>query len=74
MTTQTQQPSGFACPVCSGFVPVSVQLLLATEKFICPHCALEIRLNKASSQKALDALKKVQEAEKAVRQASVFNG
>ncbi|MDR1370675.1 MAG: hypothetical protein LBJ72_11225 [Dysgonamonadaceae bacterium] len=74
MNDQTQRPSGFNCPVCAGFIPVSMQQLLVMERFICPHCTLEIRLNRADSQKAIDALQKVQEAEKAVSRASVFNG
>lgn len=69
-----QQSSGFNCPVCNGFIPVSIQRLLATEKFVCPHCSLEIRLNKERSQEALNALQKVQKAEQNVRKASVFNG
>ncbi|MDR2814510.1 MAG: hypothetical protein LBB79_07665 [Prevotellaceae bacterium] len=69
-----QQPSGFKCPVCGGFIPVSIKQLLTEEQFVCPQCALNIRLNKASSQKALSALQKVQEAEEKVKKASVFNG
>ena len=68
-----QQPSGFNCPVCKGFIPVSVQQLIITANLICPQCALEIRINKNESQKAIDALEKVHAAEKSVKEASVFN-
>jgi transcription elongation factor Elf1 len=69
-----QQASGFKCPVCGGFIPVSIQQLLTMQKFVCPACALEIRLNKEDSQTALNALQKVHDAERNVRKASVFNG
>lgn len=67
-----QRPSGFKCPVCGGFIPVSIQQLLSVERFVCPQCFLEIRLNKGESQKALDALEKVKVAEDGVKKASVF--
>jgi transcription elongation factor Elf1 len=67
-----QRPSGFNCPVCTGFIPVSIQQLLSVERFVCPQCLLEIKLNKGESQKALDALAKVKSAEDGVKQASVF--
>ncbi len=72
MSNQQQHPSGFKCPVCSGFIPISMHQLLTEEKFICPQCILEIRLNKGDSQKALDALQKVKDAEDNVKKASVF--
>ncbi|MDR0711525.1 MAG: hypothetical protein LBF67_04160 [Prevotellaceae bacterium] len=74
MNIQQQQPSGFQCPACGGFIPISIQQLLTTEHFTCPQCAIEFRLNKASSHKALNALRKVHEAEVAVKQAAVFDG
>ncbi|MDR2383673.1 MAG: hypothetical protein LBD76_07325 [Prevotellaceae bacterium] len=75
MSKQHQQrPSGFACPVCKGFIPVSIQQLLTAEKFVCPACLLEIRLNRENSQTALDALQQVQDAENTVKKAAVFDG
>jgi transcription elongation factor Elf1 len=67
-----QRPSGFNCPVCQGFIPVSIQLILSTERFVCPQCFLEIKLNRGESKKALDALEKVKDAEDGVKKASVF--
>ncbi len=72
MNSKQQKPSGFNCPVCGGFIPVSIQQLLTEEKFTCPQCVLEIRLNKDDSQKALNALQKVQDAEDDVKKASAF--
>jgi transcription elongation factor Elf1 len=70
----SQRPSGFNCPICRGFIPVSIQQLLRDERFVCPTCFLEIRLNRANSQNALNALQKVQDAEEKVKKASVFDG
>jgi len=73
MNNQKQQrSSGFNCPVCNGFIPVSIQQLQSTDRFVCPSCSLEIRLNKGESKKALEALQKTQ-AEETVKRASVFN-
>lgn len=67
-----QQPTGFNCPVCSGFVPVSMLQLLNAENILCPNCGLEIRINEEGSKRAIDALNKVHEAEINVKKASVF--
>jgi rubredoxin len=67
-------PSGFKCPVCEAFIPVSIKQLLLDERFLCPGCSLEIRLNRGDSHKALNALQKLHEAEEGVRKASVFSG
>ena len=67
-----QRPSGFNCPVCGGFIPVSIQQLLSVERFVCTQCFLEIKLNRGESQKAIDALEKVKAAEDGVKKAAVF--
>lgn len=68
-----QRPTGFNCPVCKGFIPIAMTQLLNAEDITCPHCRLEIRINKEGSRKAIDALGKVHEAEDQVRKASVFS-
>lgn len=73
MNNKVQRPTGFGCPVCSGFIPISIAELLGTEVMLCPYCGLEIRINREHSKKAMDALMKVKEAEEGVRKASVFN-
>jgi len=72
MNNRQQQPSGLKCPVCGGFIPISMQQLLTEERFTCPQCSLEIRLNKTDSRQALNALQKVKDAEDSVKKASVF--
>ena len=74
----TQQPqqriSGMPCPECNGFIPISMYQLLALNPIFCPSCGLKLEINKTASERALDALKKVEEAEKEVKKRSKFNG
>lgn len=71
---QSQRPSGFQCPVCKGFIPVSVTDILERHNIECPSCSLQLNINKNDSQKAIDALGKVRQAEQNVEKASVFSG
>ena len=68
----TQRPSGFECPVCKGFIPVSMTDLIQKNAIICPICSLHLNINQHASQKAIDALEKVQQAQEKVDKASVF--
>lgn len=72
MAQNTQRPSGFECPVCKGFIPVSVKELIIDRSLVCPICGLQLSINKSASQKAIDALDKVQKAQDNVERASVF--
>lgn len=63
---------GMKCPVCSEFISISIYQLLHEGSVTCPHCGLTMTINKQQSQKALDALKKVEEATKGVRDAEKF--
>lgn len=67
-----QRVSGFYCPVCKGFIPVSIIQLINSAELICPQCTLAIRINPEDSKDAVEALKKVQRAENQVKEASVF--
>ncbi len=59
----TQRPSGFECPVCKGFIPVSAMDLMGGKTITCPSCTLQLSINKAASQKAIEALEKVRQAQ-----------
>ena len=48
--------------------------LLSLNPIFCPYCGLKLEINKTASERALDALKKVEEAEKEVKKRSNFNG
>jgi len=69
-----QRISGMPCPECNGFIPISMYQLLSLNSIFCPNCGLRLEINKTASSKALDALKKVDAAEKEVKARSKFNG
>lgn len=71
-TAATQQPSGMPCPVCQGFIPISIYQLLHDGAVTCPHCGLSLTVNRSHSQPAMDALKKVEGAISRVREAEKF--
>lgn len=64
-TTAQQQKriSGMSCPVCNGFIPISMYQILESSIF-CPSCGLRLDINKNASSKAIEALKKVEKAQK----------
>lgn len=72
MKQYNQRPSGFECPVCKGFIPISVTELIKEQIIVCPQCDLKLSINHAESQKAIKALEKVQQAQADVERASVF--
>lgn len=71
-TAATQQPGGMPCPVCQGFIPISIYQLLHDGAVICPHCGLPLTVNRSQSQPAMDALKKVEGAIDRVRETEKF--
>jgi len=64
--------SGMNCPVCQNFIPISVHQLLHEGGIMCPHCGLSMTINKSQSKRALDALEKVEEATKRVKDTENF--
>lgn len=74
----SQQPqqriSGMPCPECGGFIPISMYQIIASSSIFCPNCGLRLEINKSASSKAIDALKKVDAAQKEVDKRSKFNG
>lgn len=71
MTTNQNKP-GLACPRCREHIAVSAVELLAG-KIQCPRCYLALYVDRNASQTALDALKKIRQAEENVQKASHFN-
>lgn len=70
--TAGQRVSGLNCPDCMMFMPVSISQLLYDGGVTCPHCGLTMTINKSQSRQALDALKKVEDATKRVRDTESF--
>lgn len=69
---QQQKPSGMNCPICGGFIPISIQQILDAGQVVCPHCSLVLNINKSQSRAAIDALKKVNDAAGEVRSKEKF--
>lgn len=67
-----QRVSGMNCPVCQMFIPISIPQLLYEGGIMCPHCGLMMTINKSQSKQALDALKKVEDATKKVKESQTF--
>ena len=64
VTQQAQRSSGMPCPQCGGFIPVSMQQIIADSSILCPHCGLRLNINQQESRPAIDALKKFQQAQR----------
>ncbi len=67
-----QRISGMKCPVCEGFIPISIQQLLFDGGISCPHCGLLMTINRQQSKAAMDALKKVNDAMRKVKETEKF--
>lgn len=72
MLQHTKQASGFNCPSCKGFIPISVTELIKNNSVVCPICKLQLSINREASQSAIAALEKVQTAQENVDKASIF--
>ena len=38
-------PNGFNCPICNGFIPVSVKDLFIGVAVVCPSCKLQVTID-----------------------------
>ena len=63
---------GIPCPHCNTKIPTSMQELVTASKIVCPICRLELWINKSESQKAIDAMNKVLEAQNNLEKASLI--
>ena len=63
VTQQAQRISGMPCPKCGGFIPISMFQIIADAAIICPHCGLRLSINRQESGRAIDALRKFQQAQ-----------
>lgn len=69
-----QQTPGMNCPRCRNFISTSIDELLSADYLRCPTCNLQLNIDRNNSQKALNTLRKVGEAQKLVEKNSKFNG
>ena len=61
---QQQRTSGIECPNCKGFIPISMMQIITASSIFCPACGLRLDLDNAKSQKAIEALKRLEEAQR----------
>ncbi len=71
---QNQREPGMPCPRCGGFIRTTAAELLVSAYLRCPHCLLQLTIDRNQSKKALQALQKVEEARLKVEKSSRFNG
>lgn len=61
--SQGQQMPGMKCPQCGEFIPTTIQHIITSSALVCPHCHLRLNIDRTKSGKAIDVLRKVQEAQ-----------
>lgn len=68
-----EQKTGLKCPQCGTFIETSIFQLLTEQGLTCPACRLRLNIDHIKSQPAMDALRKVQQAQKNLEEKSKFN-
>lgn len=53
--------SGMPCPVCHGWIPISMYQIMSSSSIFCPCCGMKLDINKQASSKALEILRQLQE-------------
>lgn len=64
----TERVPGISCPRCNQFIQTSIAELLADKSIRCTHCNLQLIIDHQQSQTALDALEKVDKAQRRVEE------
>lgn len=68
-----EQKTGLKCPQCGIFIETSIFQLLTDQGLTCPACRLRLNIDNIKSKSAMDALRKVQQAQKNLEEKSKFN-
>lgn len=68
-----EQKTGLKCPQCGTFIETTVFQLLTGQGLDCPGCHLKLNIDHMKSQSAIDALRKVQQAQKNLEEKRKFN-
>ncbi|MCD8045035.1 MAG: hypothetical protein LUH10_18550 [Tannerellaceae bacterium] len=63
---------GIHCPRCETFIPVTINGLINGTSFFCSRCMLRITPDTRQSSKAIDILRKVNEAQQRVEESQHF--
>ena len=72
MLNNNQKQPGLNCPQCGTFIPTTIAELLSARSLRCPHCRLELTINRKESKRAMEILQKVDDAHKNLDNASKF--
>jgi DNA-directed RNA polymerase subunit RPC12/RpoP len=72
MLNNNQRQPGLNCPQCGTFIPTTIAELLSARSLRCPHCRLELTINRHESKRAMEILQKVEDAQKNLDNASKF--
>lgn len=70
---QEERTPGLVCPRCGKFIATTVAELLTSTYLRCPHCLLQLNIDRQQSSRALSALAKVENARQQVEKNSKFN-
>jgi hypothetical protein len=63
---------GLECPNCKQLIKISIQSLLSGLPIPCPHCGLELSVDKNKSKETLEILSEVQIAIDKIEQAKQY--
>ena len=58
-----EESSGFKCPGCGSRIKITIYDIIKGDAIVCKGCGLIIPIEKTNSHNAIDALRKVKEAQ-----------
>ncbi|MCC8088690.1 MAG: hypothetical protein LIO79_05435 [Rikenellaceae bacterium] len=67
------QKTGMKCPLCGVFIETTVFILMTSSGLHCAACGLFLKIDRMKSRAALDALRKVLNAQENLEKKSRFN-
>ncbi len=59
-----QTVPGMNCPACGKFIVTTIHQIITASAIVCPNCQQRINIDRQNSRKAIESLRKVQEAQK----------
>jgi len=71
--TPGPQRVGLNCPQCKAFIETTMLQLITANALICPNCRLRLNIDRMKSRQAIEALRKVQAAQRNLEEKSKFN-
>lgn len=68
-----EQRVGLKCPQCGEFINTSIFELITSRGLQCPSCHLQLTIDRTKSKPAIEALRKVKQAQDNLEKNSHFN-